>query len=82
MCLIDLLSLNIQAAEDVDIDKFFLLHVVGQKNNADAMTIKQEIKGIQKVLKKKSLDVISIDLQSMTKLKSMNNSGLLLTLGP
>ena len=67
----------VQAAEDVEIDKFFLLHVVGQKNNADAMTIKQEITGIQKVLKKKSLDVISIDLQSMSKLKSMNNSGLL-----
>ena len=66
--------LYIQAAEDVEIDKFFLLHVVGQKNNADAMTVKQEITGIQKVLKKKPLDVISIDLQSMSKLKSMNNS--------
>ena len=47
------------------------MHLISDKTNVDALTIQQEISGIDKVLKKRSLDVAVITIPSRTSLEKM-----------
>lgn len=53
-----------QEAEDVKINDFYLVHLTGDKSNKEAISLKKEIIDIQNVLRKKSLDVISVSIPS------------------
>ena len=61
----------LQASEDVEIKDFFLMHLISDKAIVDALSIKQEINGIERVLKKRSLDVAAITIPSKTSLEKM-----------
>lgn len=59
-----------QAAEDVKISDFFLVHLMGDKSNKETISMKKEITDIQNVLRKKKLDVISVTIPSTAYLNS------------
>jgi hypothetical protein len=48
-----------------------LIHLIGDKSVEGAISVKNEITNIQKVLKKRSLDVISVPLPSLKSLRAL-----------
>ena len=48
------------------------MHLIGDKSVEGAITVKNEITNIQKVLKKRSLDVISVPLPSLISLRALH----------
>lgn len=63
-----------QASEDSEISGLFLVHLIGDKSVEGAITVKNEITNIQNVLKKRSLDVISVPLPNLMSLRALHGA--------
>jgi hypothetical protein len=65
---------DLAASEEYDIQDFFLTHVLKDRlqKTKDTLTIDQEISGIQKILRGKAIDVISLSVPTFSFLAEKN----------